>query len=181
LLLAILLDGETVDEGDGARPFEQMAGEIFEIVTGGFHADQDDLRMGLGCRLFDRLTQLLKSALVDVNLESRRHNLTQAVVDHHDMKVFADIQRDAQELFRGNSSNQRRKSLTAFTTQMDRTFRTHGLDLLVGHVPSSEAQAGTNVDASLMVTNEMEPRRSLGQRYSIAQCGGVDIAHQQKS
>jgi hypothetical protein len=41
------------------------------------------------------------------------HDLTQTIVDHRHMKVFANVQRDAQDLFWGNPSNEIGKSLAA--------------------------------------------------------------------
>jgi ribosomal protein S16 len=115
LLLTVLLDREAIDEFHWLRAGKQVAGQVLEIVAGGFHTDQHYLGMSTGLGLIYRLTQLIEPALIDVNLKSWRHNLTQAIVDYGYMKVFADIQRDAQDLLRWNTSDEIGKSLTAFT------------------------------------------------------------------
>lgn len=129
LLLPVLLDRETVDQLHRLRALEQMAGQVLEIVAGGFHTDQYYLSPGANPGLFNLLTQLLEPALVDVNLKlpalslskGRRHDLT-AIVNHCHMKVFADIQGDAQDLLRWNTPDEIDKSLTALTAQMGKTF-----------------------------------------------------------
>jgi hypothetical protein len=115
LLLAVLLDGEAVDQFHRLRVLDQMACQVLKVVAGRLHAHQHHLRLGASPGLGNRLTQLIEPALVDVHIKWLYHDLTQTIVDHRHMKILADVQGDAQDLFGGNPSNEFGKSLTALT------------------------------------------------------------------
>src|SRR3990172_9108747 len=100
-------------------------------------------------------------------------------MDHHDVKVFADVQGDAQDMFRRNTPSEIGESLTACPSQMGRTFLAHGKYLLCTKVPTDEARAGNWSCASPMVGNEIRPRRLVGRRYFISHIGGFGIGHLQ--
>jgi len=76
LLLTVLLDGKAIDEDHWLGALQQMAGQVFEVMTGRFHADQHELGVGARPGLINGLTQLIEPALEDVDLESWCHNLT---------------------------------------------------------------------------------------------------------
>jgi hypothetical protein len=156
-----------------------MASQVLKVMTGWFHANQDQLGLSLKLGCIDLLTQLIQPALVDIHLERWGEDLTQTVMDHGHMKVFADVHRDAQDLFRRDPSDEIGKSLATITTQMGRTFFTHEIYLLSVRRPTSEARAGKEVCASLIVGNELQPRRAVGRRYFTSFIGGNGIGHLQ--
>jgi hypothetical protein len=87
-------------------------------------------------------------------------------MDHHYVKVFADIERDAQDLFRWDTPDEIGKSLATFTTQMGRIILAHEIYLLSVRISTGEARAGKETGASLIIGNETQPRHAVGQRYN---------------
>jgi hypothetical protein len=95
------------------------------------------------------------------------------------MKVFADVHRDAQDLFRRDPPDEIGKNLATVTTQMSRTYFTHEIYLLSVRIPTDEARAGNGLCASLIVGNELRPRRAVGRKYFTSFIGGNGIGHLQ--
>jgi hypothetical protein len=100
-------------------------------------------------------------------------------MDHGHVKVFAEVHRDAQDLFRRNSSDEIGKSTATIPTQMGRTIFTHEMSLLFVRKPTREASAGNGLCATLIVGNEHQPHLAVGRRYFNPLIGGNAIGHLQ--
>jgi hypothetical protein len=138
------------------------------------------MRLGLRLGLVNHLAQLIIPALVDVHLKRRFHNLAQTIVDHRHMKVFANVNGDAQNPFGGNPSNEFGKCLSALTAQMVNSFLTHGMYLLsVKDGIHLRGQSRMSMGASPVIHNETRPRLVVGLRYFISYIGGFGIGHLQ--
>jgi hypothetical protein len=95
------------------------------------------------------------------------------------MEVLANVQRDAQDVFRGKPPDEIGKSLTAWPTYMGGSLLVHGKNLLSVSVPHDEASAGTGWVRLPTLLLRASLANTVGQHYSIAYCGGAGNGHQQ--
>ena len=157
LLVSIFFDGKAVDQGHGMRSILQMSGQVLKVVTGRFHPSQNNLCLNTMAGFLDRLTQLLKSGLKHVDLKSRRDDLAQCVVQHHDVKVLMDVKGDAQYTLKGNAANLVGKGLAALAAQVGTFLSAHCSYLLLSRWWCSKAGAECKCCASPVFRNRLRP------------------------
>ena len=178
MLISVLADGIAVDQLDWLRSLEQMAGQVFKVMAGGLHTQQNQLRPGPQHRFINGLTQSVKASLQDIDLKEGCHNVAQGIMNHHDMEVLADIQGDAQDLLRRDTPNLVSERLSAFTPQVGTSFSAHGcyLRLLkrLVRMPIGEVRTGPRDCASPAIDNGIRPRHMMGRRYFIQNVEGVE-------
>jgi len=172
LLLSILLDRVTINQLHWLRSLVQVTCQVLKVMATWLHSYQYHLGLRALAGLVYGLTQLLKSALKDVNLERGSHDFSQCVVHHYHVEVFVYIQGDAQNMLQCYASNLVGKDLSSLTPQVSTSFfSAHDWYLLlICVVPVTAAGTGLSFCASPVFLDRLRPL--LGRRY-FSRNGGV--------
>jgi hypothetical protein len=178
LLIPVLADSKAVDQPDGLGALDQMARQILKVMACRLHADQNQLRLGLGRGSVDGLAQLIKTMLQEIDLASGCHDIPQGIVNHRDMKVLANVQGDAQDLIHRDTPDLVSEFFTPFTSQVGMSTLAHGWYLLLLklllRMPTGVIRTGQRDGASPALVDGLRSRRMVGRRYFIHLVGSVD-------
>jgi len=177
LLAPVLFDRIPVNQRDRLGSSAQVAGQVLKVMPGRFQAGQDHLGSAPRAGFVYRGAQGGETALKDIDLKGRRHDLAQGIVDHHDVKILANIQGDAQGTFRGDVTNSVGEGLTAIAFQMGGRFVTQGWYLLSAKSDPAREIAEGLACASPVFDDGLRSRAAAGRRFFICPKGsGVNPA-----
>ena len=176
LLATIFFDGKAVHNRDFLARLVDVTGQILIVMAGGFKPHQNHLSGAVGDSRLDCLAELVKPGAEDVDLETGGDNLPQPVVKQHNMEIFANIYRDAQDLLRADAADQVGEGLSPPAAQVTPSVSFHECLLFVTlWVTWGRIGAGRKACASSIFRYGCQPHPSADGRYSSRSGGFVKV------
>lgn len=168
MLPPIFLDCVAVYHSHVATAGLEMASQILVIMAGRFHAYQYDLSSGVANGCVDCLAQLFKPGAKNIHLETGRDDFAQPIMQQHNVEIFANIYRDAQNLFQADTAYPVSKGLASLAAQVRLLFLFHEY-LLWGNLLMIRdgVDAGSEFCAPSVFSYECQPLPLFNWKYSI--------------